>query len=44
MEGMPNVFTSRPGPLFGPLRPTEPGQPAPPTLLQVMLGMDGEDQ
>lgn len=44
VEGMPNVFTSRPGPLFGPLRPTEPGQPAPPTLLQVMLGMDGEDQ
>lgn len=41
VEGMPNVFTSRPGPLFGPLKPTLPGQPAPPTLLQVMLGMDG---
>ena len=41
VEGMPDVFTSRPAPLFGPLRPTEPGQPAPPTLLQVMLGMDG---
>lgn len=41
VEGMPNVFTSRPGPLFGPLPPTEPGRPAPPTLLQVMLGMDG---
>ena len=44
VEGMPNVFTSRPAPLFGPLQPTEPGQPAPPTLLQVMLGMDGENQ
>lgn len=43
VEGMPDVFTSRPGPLFGPLKPTEPGQPAPPTLLQVMLGMDGEN-
>ncbi|MBB0968167.1 MCE family protein [Dietzia aerolata] len=42
VEGMPDVFTSRPGPLFGPLKPTEPGQPAPPTLLQVMLGMDQE--
>lgn len=42
VEGMPDVFTSRPAPLFGPLRPTEPGQPAPPTLLQVMLGMTGE--
>ncbi|MBS7547002.1 MCE family protein [Dietzia massiliensis] len=42
VEGMPDVFTSRPAPVFGPLRPTEPGQPAPPTLLQVMLGMDGE--
>lgn len=41
VEGMPNVFTSRPRPLFGPLQPTEPGRPAPPTLLQVMLGMDG---
>ncbi|MBB0997297.1 MCE family protein [Dietzia kunjamensis] len=42
VEGMPDVFTTRPAPLFGPLRPTEPGRPAPPTLLQVMLGMDGE--
>jgi phospholipid/cholesterol/gamma-HCH transport system substrate-binding protein len=41
VEGMPDVFTSRPAPLFGPLRPMEPGRPAPPTLLQVMLGMDG---
>ena len=41
VEGMPDVFTSRPAPLFGPLRAMEPGQPAPPTLLQVMLGMDG---
>ena len=41
VEGMPDVFTSRPGPLFGPLPSTEPGRPAPPTLLQVMLGMDG---
>lgn len=44
VEGMPNVFTSRPGPLFGPLDSTEPGMPAPPTLLQVMLGMDGGGQ
>lgn len=44
MEGQPNVFTSRPGPLFGPLSPSEPGQPAPPTLLQIMLGMDGANQ
>lgn len=42
VEGMPNVFTERTDPLFGPLKPTEPGRPAPPTLLQVMLGMDGE--
>ena len=42
VEGMPDVFTSRPAPLFGPLQPTEPGQPAPPTLLQIMLGMDRE--
>lgn len=41
VEGMPDVFTSRPAPLFGPLRAMDPGQPAPPTLLQVMLGMDG---
>nr|WP_281254072.1 MCE family protein [Dietzia natronolimnaea] len=41
VEGMPDVFTSRPAPLFGPLPPSEPGRPAPPTLLQVMLGMDG---
>ena len=41
VEGMPDVFTSRPSPLFGPLPSTEPGRPAPPTLLQVMLGMDG---
>lgn len=40
VEGMPDVFTSRPKPLFGPLPPAEPGRPAPPTLLQVMLGMD----
>lgn len=44
VEGMPDVFTSRPAPLFGPLRSTVPGEPAPPTLLQVMLGMDGGDQ
>ena len=42
VEGMPDVFTSRPAPLFGPLAPLEPGQPAPPTLLQIMLGMDQE--
>ena len=42
VEGMPDVFTSRPAPLFGPLDPLEPGQPAPPTLLQIMLGMDQE--
>lgn len=41
VEGMPNVFTSRPGPLFGPLKATEPGKPAPPTLLQLMLGDTG---
>nr|WP_194306605.1 MCE family protein [Dietzia natronolimnaea] len=41
VEGMPDVFTSRPAPLFGPLPASEPGRPAPPTLLQVMLGMDG---
>ena len=41
VEGMPNVFTSRPEPLFGPLKPSEPGKPAPPTLLQVMLGDTG---
>lgn len=40
VEGMPNMFTSRPKPLFGPLPPSEPGRPAPPTLLQIMLGMD----
>lgn len=40
VEGMPNVFTSRPEPLFGPLPAPEPGMPAPPTLLQVMLGME----
>lgn len=42
VEGMPNVFTSRPAPLFGPLPPSEPGKPAPPTLLQLMLGDTGE--
>lgn len=41
VEGMPNVFTSRGEPLFGPLKPAEPGKPAPPTLLQVMLGDTG---
>lgn len=40
VEGMPNVFTSRDKPLFGPLPASEPGRPAPPTLLQIMLGMD----
>lgn len=41
MEGQPNVFTSRDKPLFGPLPAPEPGVPAPPTLLQLMLGMGG---
>ena len=41
VEGMPNVFTSRPAPLFGPLPAAEPGRPAPPTLLQLMLGDTG---
>lgn len=41
MEGQPNVFTSRDKPLMGPLPEPQPGVPAPPTLLQLMLGMDG---
>lgn len=41
VEGMPNVFTERDEPLFGPLKPSEPGKPAPPTLLQMMLGDTG---
>lgn len=41
MEGMPNVFTTvEQDPLLGPLKASEPGKPAPPTLLQLMLGMD----
>lgn len=40
LEGMPNVFDKNTDPLFGPLPAPQPGKPAPPTLLQVMLGMD----
>lgn len=42
VEGMPNSFTDPVGPLIGPAVPAEPGKPAPPAILQFMLGQTKE--
>ena len=38
VEGMPNSFRDPVGPLIGPAIEAEPGKPAPPAILQLMLG------
>lgn len=42
VEGMPNSFTDPVGPLIGPAVPAAPGKPAPPAILQLMLGQTKE--